>query len=70
MRIIDAVGAKGSGVHAQNVPHEFCSCISYDFTWVRLTNRMLAVVPDWVRALTTVTKLTLDGNLLTELPDG
>ena len=69
MRIIDAVGAKGSGVHAQNVPHEFCSCISYDFTWVRLTNRMLAVVPDWVRALTTVTKLTLDGNLLTELPE-
>src|SRR5215469_6824491 len=56
-------------VHKQYVPSEFQAFVSDDGGRVRLGERNLKVVPEWIRTLTALTTLELQGNRLTTLPE-
>lgn len=53
----------------QNVPSEFQAFVSDDGMRVRLGGRNLKVVPEWIKTLTALVTLDLQGNRLTTLPE-
>ena len=55
-------------MHIGSVPERFAAFASADCTTVQLNGKNLAKVPDWIRTLTGVITLDLEGSQLTTLP--